>query len=312
MGYQNTKFFINNVKNVNGPSIFGRRLRQALVDKGWKWNIFVPDVSYIFATGFLRPFCKNILRLDGLYFDSENTVGDSDKLNSPIFNAYQKADGIIFQSQFDRQLFKNFIKERSCPYTVIHNGIPPQFSPEGEKVDFGYKKTLICSGRWRAHKRLDSIIEGFLEYGNPETGLIVLGWGIEKKVEHPNIQYAGKIPPEDLPKYLRGADAFIHLTWLDHCPNVVAEALGCGLPVLCTHNGGTKEIVKTNGIVIKCEEDYDFKKVPLYSPPECDDRIVAKGIEKILQWDKPIQSDYIRMDKIAQKYMDFTGNVFKT
>ncbi|UCG68771.1 MAG: glycosyltransferase [Thermoplasmata archaeon] len=75
---------------------------------------------------------------------------------------------------------------------------------------------------------------------------------------HPNIKCSGSVPTEDLPKYLRGGDAFIHLSWFENCPNTTVEALTSGLPGLCTRNGGTKEIVRSNGIIIQCEEDYNF------------------------------------------------------
>jgi len=265
----------------------------------------MPQVSYIIAAGFFRPFCKNILRLDGLYFDSDNTLGDSDKMNRPIFKAYRKADGIIFQSEFNRVQFIKFLGEPHCPNVIIPNGVPLEFSSEGEKVNYGFKKTLICSSKWRAHKRLDSIIKGFLEYGSPEVGLIIIGEGIEERVEHPNIKYLGRVPPEDLPKYMRGGDAFIHLSWIDNCPNTVVEALACGLPVLCTHNGGTKEIVGSNGIIIQCEEDYIFNKVKFYKPPECNKTKVANGIDQVLKWDKEMDVSYLTMDRVAHEYMAF-------
>jgi glycosyltransferase involved in cell wall biosynthesis len=300
------RFFINHSENIGGPSIFGYRLRRELTKQGWRWSRFIPCVSYIFSSGFFRPFCKNILRLDGLYFDSENTIADSDRLNRPIFKAYKKADGVIFQSAFNQLLFNNFIGEAPCPQIVICNGVPSDFCTQGEKVEYDFKKTIVCSAKWRAHKRLDSIIEGFLEYDNPEVGLVIIGAGFEKPIIHPNIKFIGKVATNEMPKYLRGGDAFIHLAWVDHCPNTVVEALSCGLPVLCSHNGGTKEIVRSNGIVIQCEEDYDFKKVALYNPPKCDKKKVAAGIEDILKWNKPIVDSYLRIEHIADKYMDFT------
>jgi glycosyltransferase involved in cell wall biosynthesis len=299
-------FFINRTENVSGPSIFGYRLKEELIRKGWRWDAFLPSVNYIFSSGFFRPLCENIVRLDGLYFDSENTVGDSDKRNRPIFKAYQKADGIIFQSEFSKMLFEKFMGDLNCPWSVIFNGVGSNFSSKGERVDYGFKKAIICSGKWRVHKRLKCIINGFLEYGDSETCLVILGWGFQKSLEHPNIKYLGKVAPRDLPKFLRGGDAFIHLTWLDNCPNAVVEALACGLPVLCSHNGGTKEIIRTNGIIMQCEEEYNFKKVALYKPPECNSKLVAAGIEQILSWDKPVDADYLRLDGIADQYVAFS------
>jgi glycosyltransferase involved in cell wall biosynthesis len=299
----NVSFYINSTKNVNGPSIFGARLKNALINANWQWNPILPSVCYVFAIGFFRPFAKNILRLDGLYFDTGNTLGDSEKLNRPILKNYLKTDVIIFQCEFNRKLFSVFMGEPHCLNYVICNGVSGDFSPEGKHIDYGFKKTIICSASWREHKRLKCIIKGFLEYGNPDTGLIIIGDNVTEKIEHPNIKYMGRIPVQNLADHLRGGDAFIHLAWLDHCPNTVVEALACGLPVLCTHNGGTKEIVRSNGIVIKCEEDYDFKKVDLYNPPLCDKKTVAEGIEQILNWNKPLETDYLRIENVAKDYM---------
>lgn len=301
----NKSFFINNISGVNGPSIFGMRLRKALVELGWSWNRFLPSISFIVSAGIFRPFAKNILRLDGLYFDLANTLGDSDNKNKPLVKAYNKADGIIFQSHFDKELYRQFVGPTDCKDTVISNGAPAAFSPKGARYKYAHKKTLICSADWRSHKRLDCIIQGFLEYGDTNTCLAILGDPQDKQLTHPNINYLGKVAPCNLPYYLRGADALIHLSWLDHCPNTVVEALCCGLPVLCTHNGGTKEIVKDNGIVIKCEEDFEFKKVNLYDPPKCDKWTVAEAIDKILSWDKPVNSNYLRIENIAAKYAEF-------
>ncbi len=288
-------FFINNIAGINGPSIFGLRLKEALIKLGWNWNRYLPSVSFIVSSGIFRPFARNILRLDGLYFDLANTLGDSDKKNKPLIKAYKKANGIIFQSQFDKKLYRHFVGPTDCKDTVISNGAPSSFSPQGLGFDYGYKKTLICAADWREHKRLGCIIDGFLEYDNAEFCLAILGKDTGEKTHHPNIKYLSYQSSDDLPYYLRGADAFIHLSWLDHCPNTVVEALCCGLPVLCTHNGGTKELVRDNGIVIKCEEDFNFKEVDLYNPPKCDKRVVAEAIGEILSWNKPVNCDHLRI-----------------
>jgi hypothetical protein len=57
--------------------------------------------------------------------------------------------------------------------------------------------------------------------------------------------------------------------------------------------------------VIKCEEDYDFKMAPVFDPPRCDKRIVAKGIEEILEWNTPINTDYITIEDVAKRYIAF-------
>jgi len=62
------------------------------------------------------------------------------------------------------------------------------------------------------------------------------------------------------------SSTFIHLAYLDHCPNVVVDAQAAGCNIICSSTGGTSEVVKS-GKIIK-EQSWDFSPIPLYYPPE--------------------------------------------
>ena len=62
---------------------------------------------------------------------------------------------------------------------------------------------------------------------------------------------------------------FLHLSWLDHCPNVVVDARSCGCQVICSSTGGTKEIAGEDAIIIE-EDEWNYEIVDLYDPPELD------------------------------------------
>ena len=62
----------------------------------------------------------------------------------------------------------------------------------------------------------------------------------------------------------------IHLAWLDHCPNVVVEAVASGVPVICAESGGTKELVGGFGAVILEKQEYGFELVDYDKPPAID------------------------------------------
>ena len=66
----------------------------------------------------------------------------------------------------------------------------------------------------------------------------------------------------------RRSRKFIHLAYLDHCPNVVVDAQSAGCHIVCSSSGGTNEIVHTGTVIL--EEAWDFSPIKLYSPPPID------------------------------------------
>ncbi|MBI5787569.1 MAG: glycosyltransferase family 4 protein [Candidatus Schekmanbacteria bacterium] len=298
------RYYLNACGDKLGPNIFGKRLKSELKKLGWIYDPKVFDYNLAFITGTYYPNKVNILRLDGLYFDTEHTLGDNTQLNAPLKKAYAEFDKIIFQSEFSRKMFFEHFGYADKPHRIIYNGVPETFSPAGAKYKYPFGKTLICSAKWRAHKRLAAIIEGFKRLKMADVGLVVLG-ETPPVGPHKNIIFLNEIPQHKLPFYLRGADAFVHLCWLDCCPNSVIEALACGLPVLCNHNGGTKELVKDSGIIMEFEETYNFRPVTLYKPPMPDPRLVARGMAALLEWNKPVIRPDLYIDRVAKQYVEF-------
>jgi glycosyltransferase involved in cell wall biosynthesis len=297
---------MNSFGDVNGPAIFGSRLRTGLESRGWRFDASDPDINLIFASGPYRKGKINVLRLDNLYFDNKNTIGDTDKLNVKIKEAYKKFDKIIFQSSFAKKQYFHHFGYIDKPYKIIYNGVPRDFNPFGSRVKYDFDKTFICSADWRAHKRLEPIIEAFKCFGKEKNiGLVVLG-NCKNKVNHSNIVYPGKVHHTELPKYIRGADVGVHISWLDCSPNVVYEFLACGLPVLCSHNGGTKEIVRGNGITLRLEDDYKFNRVNLYSPPKPDIEFLYWGMMEMLKKDKIATGrEDLYMKRVVDEYINF-------
>jgi glycosyltransferase involved in cell wall biosynthesis len=78
--------------------------------------------------------------------------------------------------------------------------------------------------------------------------------------------HLGNVPPSQTYVPLMYADWFIHLAYLDHCPNVVVDALACQVPVICSSEGGTKEVADGLSLIIK-EEPFDFELTDYTSPP---------------------------------------------
>ena len=57
------------------------------------------------------------------------------------------------------------------------------------------------------------------------------------------VTFAGYVPQHEMAPYYRTADVFALASDFDNSPNVVLEAMACGLPVVATDVGGVAEYV---------------------------------------------------------------------
>lgn len=313
-----------NTSKAEGPKIFLSRLRGALEHQGLaKTKHFLSPFCDVAIFSSYARFCYGkpfFLRLDGIAFDVKETCGTSEAINGPVFDAITRAKGIIYQSRFDRRLIETFRKEIKEPCAVIPNGIDlQQFNPTG--VNFRRKLNipdhaivLLTSAAWRAHKRLQDVIDIFvlLDKDSPaKFHLLVLGKPPDSSFLHPRIHYLGFIPPQQLSGWYRSADIFVFLSWLDHCPNAVVEALACGLPVVCTNQGGTREIVERTGggIVVDADEEFVFEAVDLYHPPQPDHDKILQAIDEIVihiaRFRGSIDRGVLDINNTAYQYVNF-------
>ena len=227
----------------------------------------------------------------------------------------------MFQSEFNRRLVNRFKGKVSLPNSIIQNGVDlNEFSPYGPDIKRMLKlppegSVMMTSALWRPHKRLSIVTDVFhlLAESHDDLYLIVLGGGVpeDKKSNHPRIRYAGHINPSDLPAWYRTADVFVFLSWLDHCPNTVIEAIASGVPVVCTNQGGTKEIIELarGGIVAEADEEYDFEMVDLYSPPKPNIGVIVDAVTEIMnnssEYRARINFEAVDIDQVARQYVQF-------
>lgn len=205
------------------------------------------------------------------------------------------ADGVVFQSEFNRQLITKYFGEHKNS-TVIHNGADVEAINETPELNFyRYENLWSCASSWRPHKRLDENIRYFLEHSSEKDGLMVAGKiDTFKRKKYDRVHYVGELNQKQLFALYKRSRYFLHLAWLDHCPNVVVDARASGCQVICSSAGGTKEIAGPNAIVVQ-EPEWDFEPVELYDPP-------AMNFEKKV--DNPFNSEY-NMVEVSRKYKNF-------
>jgi len=232
-----------------------------------------------------------VLRLDGVYY---NTRSDYKSQNQNIKKTHDEASGIIYQSEYGRKLVTSFFGEH-LNGRVIYNGadlpkiqvaVPVKNNTEGRNI-------WSCAASWRPHKRLSENIRYFLEHKG-EKDILVIAGDATKIVNDSSIYYAGNITQQSLYSLYKSSKYFLHLGWLDCCPNVVVDARACGCQIICAQSGGTMEVAGKDAIIIE-EGEWNFEPLDLYSPPKLD-------------FDKKINNSYdtvYNITEIAKQYVDF-------
>lgn len=296
------KIHLSNVdlSSRTGPNSFAGRLVEKL--KNFGHEIVDYSEEYECMLAFIeprtepRPDSRLIQRLDGIWFKPD----EFETKNRLIKKTYEKSNHIIFQSEFDKKMVEHHWGQ-SRSSSVIHNGIKIEKievrNPQIKEIRSRFEKIFVSSASWHRQKRLKENTELFLNTSesDPNSCLIVLGKNPDFLVSHPRVFYTGEIDHHSCLEIYAISDWMIHLAWLDHCPNVVVEALSQGCPIICSSSGGTPEIVKENGIVIDEKFTYNFELTNYDDPPPISCK--ADLSRKIT-----VSAEYLDIEKVAKRY----------
>ena len=260
----------------SGPNKFTRTLFSNLLkkEKLLMTNQEEADVEFCLIQQQLPKVKPMVLRLDGIWFNSEQ---EYNKQNAPIQYSYNNADAVVFQSEFNRKLTESWFgkHDNSC---VIHNASDDKIISMINKHFWDQKFGLdvevwSCASKWRPHKRLRENVRYFLEFAPKEAQLAIAGGlGMDEAKElmllDKRIHILGELDYPSLLALYKRSSTFIHLAYLDHCPNVVVDAQAAGCKIICSSTGGTSEVVNDGFIIL--EDEWDYKPCKLYSPPTMD------------------------------------------
>jgi len=270
------KIFTHNFNPASnsGPNKFTRTLFNSMIkEKGVKISSqSEADVEFCLIQQQVHKVKPMVLRLDGIWFNSDQ---DYNRQNAPIKFSYDNADAIIFQSEFNKELTQRWFGMHPRKSYVIHNAADLELVKSAKKEIWDEKfgkdsEVWSCAASWRPHKRLSDNIRYFLDFA-PKDAIFAIAGAInndEKKIipDNKRIIILGELDYMSLLSLYKRSSTFIHLAYLDHCPNVVVDAQASGCKIVCSSAGGTKEIVN-NGCIVN-EEPWDYKPTKLYDPPK--------------------------------------------
>ena len=185
---------------------------------------------------------KIVHRLDGLRGIYTNKFHESDQVQ---INLAKMADFIIFQSVFSLKAFQKY-GYSGKNYTIIPNGVNQRLFYPTEKRRKIDNKINLLSVSWS-----NNINKGFTTIAkfskNSRVSCKFIGqWNENVPLE--NVNLLGVLPQSEIIKHYQNADALLFPSINEACPNVVLEAMSCGLPVIYHPQGGTIELAQEFGV----------------------------------------------------------------
>jgi len=186
---------------------------------------------------------KVLYRLDGARYKYNKTISLMDKLQ---YRALQNSDFVIFQSAECLNSFREMGYDKSN-YTIIHNGVNQEvFNTEGKEFWGGKGKIKLFSCNWSPNINKGYEIISLFSQNPGVESYFVGNWN--QDVDSGNVHILPPMKQSALVDHYRSCDVFLHAAENDPCPNVVLEAMSCGLPIIYHDSGGTKEIAAKYGL----------------------------------------------------------------
>jgi glycosyltransferase involved in cell wall biosynthesis len=212
--------------------------------------------------------------------------------NARIAAVHARANYVLYQSEFCRQCAQRFLGPRTGQAEILYNAVDTKrFSPRvGGRTGRGFGFLVTGKIGPSTAYRLTASIEGLAAARRcgVEADLVIAGL-IDPSVEASArqlaerlgvarcVEFTGLYRAAQAPAIYQAADAYLMMKQNDPCPNVVLEALACGLPVLYSASGGVPELVGTQaGIGLSVSDGFDHVAVP--SPTA-----IAEGMARIVQ-----------------------------
>jgi L-malate glycosyltransferase len=193
---------------------------------------------------------------------------------------------------------------------IIHNGIDiEEFFPDHSKTDPNHFN-IICVSRVTPRKGIRFLVQAFkiLEARYAHIRMIIAGDGNEKKSLEQlvrglgledKIVFLGAVPHEKVVEYYQKSNVFVLPSLNEGMSNTMLEALACGLPMVATDTGGTKELItdRKNGLIVKMQDPDDLAE-------KIEQIILDRELEKQMGIESRILAEQLSWGKVAGEYLD--------
>ena len=278
-----------------GPLVKVKRLSENFPEHRFDFNLLycLSNSPYLSEGSLKKIKHRNIpiiLNQNGVYFSGWYGNG-WEKQNEKLKPVYHLADYVFWQSEFCREAANKFLGKRKSSSEILYNAIDTEkFSPN-DKVNKEF--TFLTTGVFADSMlyRLVATIEAFYLFQKKQrdTRLTIAGYISKKsKVQINNlistrdlgkkITLLGSYSQVNAPNIYANSDAYIMLKHMDASPNVVIEAMACGLPIIYSASGGVPELVgQKAGIGLFVENSWESKP---YAP---EPQLISEAMSSVME-----------------------------
>lgn len=222
---------------------------------------------------------------------------------------YEEADFISIHSAFVKASFlARGVPEGKLFHTPL--GVDLTVFQPRPRQDHLFR--VIHCGTLSIRKGVPYLLQAFAELNLPRAELWLVGSLTEEirpfldKFASPRILHKGPFPEWDLPQYYSQGSVFCLASLEDGFAMVQAQAMACGLPVICTANTGASDLVRPgrDGFIVPIRDVEALKEKMLffYENPGACQEMGASARQRVQEF---TWSDYA--SKMISAYQQILG-----
>lgn len=302
--------------NLGGTKVKIKRLKEIFKSSYFKFNLVyvLSNAPYLNNLSIKLLKYLNIpivLNQNGLFYPAWYD-GDWQSKNLEIASIFHNANIVIYQSEFCKKAAEKFLGKRNGKYYILYNAVDTKKFKPKNLINIKNFNFLI-TGKIEDHLlyRITEVIKVMpaLCKEKKNVNLNFHGWlsnesylKCKKLIKElnvsKNVNLNGSYTQEEAPSIYQQNQAYINIKYLDPCPNVVIEALSCGLPVIYSNSGGSPELVGVKaGIGLNLNENWET----IVTPSHLD---IVNAMQKIMKnYNKySIEARNIALEKFDIQY----------